>query len=379
MEHSDLKERYRSIERSSNGRGYTFMTEEEFDALTPAEQKAELSRALAGTGLSGTGTEPVHKPLYIRTYKEHTSALIIATAVSMILGFGVLIAGLCLNDKDEALGNLLAVIGLVGVIGGPAVCCFLETLGHDRTLKKMRSDPKFAGILGKERPEDLADANFSGDTPPAKVLWTGGGGITLAAASLVALSIFHGTVLGILFGALFFTGFSLLSVSLKLNKRRDAALMMNFPALLGLFVMILNLTAVLNGVINPGSIAACSIIYLLMIALMPLIYNVIKKVRCTDTVRAKCISVKESTPSRDRDMRFTPVWSYRYNGRDCLHEDLSTTEYIKRGDEKELKINPYDPHDVYNVKLPHSCLFVMLFCVFAAAFAFMATAGFAAV
>ncbi|MBO4876797.1 MAG: hypothetical protein J5501_02185 [Ruminococcus sp.] len=353
----------------------TLMSDDEFDALSPAAQKKEVRRAMKSTGIKKSDLRAAFRPTDITEHKDSSATLMVVTALSMLAGFITAITGLCLTENNEELGGLIVVIGLILAAGVPAVCFFLDRLEHDRTLKRMEKDPKYAGILKRIRGEETADTNFSDDTPPKKVLLTGGTGIALVAASLISLSIFRSTFLGILFGALFFTGFTLLSISFRLSKKRDAAIMMNFPALIGLIVMILHLTVLIKHEMYYASVLVCSIVYMITLLLMPVIFNLIKRTRCTVTVPAKCVSVKETNPASRTKNSYRAVWRYSYNGVEYLHEDISSTEYIGRGDTKDIRINPDDPHDIYNIRRPSSCGLMIVFCAITAFIAFMISAG----
>ena len=346
-------------ELSSTEQRKRLMSDEEFDALSDAEQEAEISRA---TETLGSDRALIHYARGMSEFPKKESSdknIKIKTAVSMIAGFAVICSAFFFYESNEELAGLIVAIGLILVAGVPALCYIAEVLKNGKTYGP---------------PKEYADTNRSEATPSKVVMWTGGIGITLVMASLVVISILHGNVLGITFGALFFTGFTLLSISCKLGKKRDMAIFLNLPALLGLFMLIAHITFTLKPEFGSDILTKLTAVYAAVIVLMPLIYNIIKLLRCKVKVEACCVEVKVaySRRSYSRHATYDPCWAYSFNERDYLHWGPMTGREIVLDETRMIRINPKDPHDVHIKFLPYSCAAMMLISTIAAMAAYNA-------
>ncbi|WP_019679431.1 hypothetical protein [Ruminococcus flavefaciens] len=195
-------------------------------------------------------------------------------------------------------------------------------------------------------------------------------------ASFVTAILLREKAFGFTFGALFFVGFALLSVSFKWNKKRDTAIILNLPSLLGLFLLMIQTADTAKLDIIPNFSEKCTNAYYIIIVLMPLIYNIVKLLRCREKVDAKCIDVEVVKLRRysNKD-NYRLYWSYSYNEKGYVHKDLISLWEKHVGDDIRLRINPKDPHDIHRVKLPCFCALVMLFCCALAVFAFSTASG----
>ena len=193
------------------------------------------------------------------------------------------------------------------------------------------------------------------------VLWSGGIGTALLIASVAVIFFLQGSVLGIVFGALLFLGFTLLSISFKLNKSRDISIMFNLPALLGMITLIYHIAIIANHVLFLSIIDYLPIIYLSLILLMPIIYNLVKLLRCKIKVDAHCVDVKVIRSFKGKRETYIPYWAYFYNNKEYIHKGFNTRHMIK--DENiVLRINPKEPHDVHYRIMPDCCILNMIFC-----------------
>ena len=356
------------------------MTIEDFSSLSLSEQASELRRAAELSGIdprliSIAYTNPAEK----RFTEPSSAAVMIITVISMLIGFALICTGLsfAINGPAHEIGMIIFVTGIIITTGIPFICRLLEKSANKKILERMRHDPKYADIFNRMNNDKntgiVADTNYSGQTPPKKVVFTAAAGITAAAGAFIFLPLLHGNSLGIVFGSLIFVGFALLSISFRHNKNRDAAILLNLPSLLGLFLFISGIIGKINLYIFQETNLICFIIYAIILVLMPLIYNMIKRRRCTEKVFAICVYV-HIRKGRYRHS-YIPYWLYTCNGKCFIHKDLSSYEKICIGDEAELKINPSDPHDIYRSKLPRCCIYSVLVCAFSAAVAFAALAG----
>ena len=292
----------------------------------------------------------------------------------MIVGFILICAAFFFYDSNRELGGLIIAIGLILAAGVPAVCYFIDCIFGEKAVKREKEE----GIYYSEDPidsyNDISDTNFSIETPPKAVIWEGAAGIIMISASLVLLSLLKGTTLGIVQGILFSAGFTLLSISLKQVKKYDIALLLPIPALLGLTLLIFSIAQAIlpdiSIILLCCSLIACGI----LIILMPVVYNIVKKRRCTDEVSAVCVYVQYSHGKNGN--YYKPYWSYTYNGINYTHKDLLSKREVYVGETTELKINPSAPHDIYRLRLTSSCKYLMFICGLSAFFAFMAAAGF---
>ncbi|WP_303838584.1 hypothetical protein [Ruminococcus flavefaciens] len=333
------------------------MSDEEFDALSDAEQEEEIRRA---TDTLGSDRALIHHARGMSDLpKEKSSDINIMkiTAFSMIAGFAIICSVFFFYESNEELAGLMVAIGLILAAGVPAVCYIADKLKIEKTYGQTK---------------EYADTNRSEGTPSKAVMWTGGIGVALAAASLVATSVLHGNVLGITFGALFFTGFTLLSISCKHNKKRDMAIFLNLPALLGLFMLIAHLTFTLKPELGSDIFTKLTAVYAAVIVLMPLIYNIIKLLRCRVKVEACCVEVKVTYSKYHRHPTYDPCWAYSFNDRDYLHWGPMTGREIVLDETRMIRINPKDPHDVHLKLLPYSCAVMMLISTIAAMAAYNA-------
>lgn len=333
------------------------MSDEEFDALSDAEQEEEIRRA---TDTLGSDRALIHHARSMSDLpKEKSSDINIMkiTAFSMIAGFAIICSVFFFYESNEELAGLMVAIGLILAAGVPAICYIADKLNIEKTYGQTK---------------EYADTNRSEGTPPKAVMWTGGIGIALVMASLVVISILHGNVLGITFGALFFTGFILLSISCKLGKKRDMAIFLNLPALLGLFMLIIHIAVTMRPKLGFDISTKLTGVYAAVIVLMPLIYNIIKLLRCRVKVEACCVEVKVTYSKYHRHPTYDPCWAYSFNDRDYLHWGPMTGREIMLDETRMIRINPKDPHDVHIKILPYSCAVMMLISTIAAMAAYNA-------
>ncbi|WP_164175031.1 hypothetical protein [Ruminococcus flavefaciens] len=345
------------------------MTDAEFAMLPPDEQLNEVNRAVNAANIDRSllhmaySTPPPNE-------KESNSSkrIMIITAVSMIIGFIIICSAFFFHESNSELAGLIVAAGLILAAGVPAVCYAVDKIRTELAQKRAGNSTSFSKYD--------ADTNFSSDTPPKKVLWTGALGVTMVTASLLTAAMLRGKAFGFTFGALFFVGFALLSVSFKLSKKRDTAIILNLPSLLGLFLLMIQTADTAKLEIISDFREKCTITYYIIIALMPLIYNIVKLLRCREKVDAKCIDV-EAVKLRHYSKKeyYRIYWSYSCNEKGYVHKDLLSFWESSEGDKIRLRVNPKDPHDIYRVKLPGFCMLMMLFCCALAVFAFSTASG----
>lgn len=163
---------------------------------------------------------------------------------------------------------------------------------------------------------------------------------------------------------------------LQVEQKRDTAIILNLPSLLGLFLLMIQTADTAKLDIIPDFSEKCTITYYIIIALMPLIYNIVKLLRCRAKVDAKCINVEAVKLRRYSNKEYYRIyWSYSYNEKGYVHKDILSFWESSEGDKIRLRINPKDPHDIHRVKLPGFCMLMMLFCCALAVFAFSTASG----
>lgn len=358
-------------ELSSENARKTLMTDEEFSMLTEEKQDAEINRAVNAAHIDRSLLHMACSTAPPNEEKANSSKhIMIITAVSMMIGFAMFIFGLFKQRSDSELGGLIIAIGLILAAGVPAVCYAVDKILTERAQKQTGNSISFS--------EYDADTNYSDDTPPKKVLWTGGTGIALVTASLISLSIFREDTLSTVFGALFFAGSALLSVSLRLNKQRDYDIIMYFPALLGLMLLFIRASSAVSPETVPDLVTKCFFAYFCLLALSPLIFNIIKLLRCRKKVIAECIDVEViDIPRRSSSIKkkYRVYWAYTVNGRAYLHRDLISHSQKPIHEHTELRVNPKAPHDIHKVLFPGGGALILLFCVMIAIVTFMAAEG----
>ena len=357
-------------ELSSENARKSLMTDAEFSMLTEEEQAAEINRAVNAAHFDRSLIHMAYStPPPNAENTNFSKNIMIITAVSMMIGFAMFIFGLFKNQSDSEVGGLIIAIGLILAAGVPAVCYAVDKIRTELAQKRTGSSISFS--------EYDADSNYSDGTPPQKVLWTGGIGTALVAASLVSLSIFRGDKLSTVFGALFFAGSVLLSVSLRLNKQRDYEMIMYFPALLGLMLLFLKAAAAVSPEAVPELVTKCFFAYFCLLALSPLIFNIIKLIRCRKKVIAECIDVEVFKQPRSiiKMKYYRAYWAYTVNGRAYLHRDLTSHSQKPIHEHTELRVNPKDPHDIHKVLFPSGGALILLFCAMVGIFTFMAAQG----
>ena len=347
----------------------------EFGALSIEDQAKELKRAMEITGTDKSFINCAYNmPLEKRKAPPSSPSLMIITLISMIAGFILICAAFFFYDSNRELGGLIIAIGLILAAGLPAVCYFIDRILGEKTMKREKEEGSYYPDDSVDSYNDISDTNFSRETPPNVVIWEGAAGIIMISASLVLLSLLKGTILGIVQGILFFAGFTLLSISLKQVKKYDIALLLIIPSLLGLTLLIFSTTEAIFPDISI-TLLCCSLIACgILIILMPVLYNIVKKRRCTYKVSAVCVYVKYSNGKNGPV--YKPYWSYTYNGISYTHKDLISKREVYVGETTELKINPYAPHDIYRLSFPSCCKYLMFICGLSAFIAFAAAAGF---
>jgi len=340
------------------------MTDAEFAMLPPDEQLNEVNRAVNAAHIDRSLLSMAYStPPPYEEKADSSKRIMIITAVSMIIGFIIICSAFFFHESDSELAGLIIAAGLILAAGVPAVCYAIDKIRTELAQKRAGNNASFSRYD--------ADTNFSSDTPPKKVLWTGAFGVTMVTASLLTATLLRGKAFGFTFGALFFVGFALLSVSFKWSKKRDTAIILNLPSLLGLFLLMIRTADTAKLDIIPDFREKCTITYYIIIALMPLIYNIVKLLRCREKVDAKCIDVEAVKLRRYSNKEYYRIyWSYSYNEKGYVHKDLLSFWESSRGDKIRLRINPKDPHDIHRVKLPGFCMFMMLLCIPLAVFAF---------
>ncbi len=340
------------------------MTDAKFAMLTPDEQLNEVNRAVNAAHIDRSLLHMAYSTPPQNEEKANSSKkIMIITAVSMIIGFIIICSAFFFHESNSELAGLIAAAGLILAAGVPAVCYAVDKIRTELAQKRARNNASFSKYD--------ADTNFSSDTPPKKVLWTGALGITMVMASLLTAIQLRDKAFGLTFGALIFVGFALLSVSFKWNKKRDTAIILNLPSLLGLFLLMIRTADTTKLDIIPNFSEKCTNAYYIIIVLMPLIYNIVKLLRCRAKVDAKCIDVEVVKLRRysNKD-NYRLYWSYSYNEKGYVHKDLISLWEKHVGDDIRLRINPKDPHDIHRVKLPCFCVFTMMFCTMLALLAF---------
>ena len=351
------------------------MTLPEFEALSIEEQAKELKRAIEITGTDKTLINYAYnKPMEKRNDPPSSPSLMIITIISMITGFILICASFFFLDSNRELSGLIVAIGLILAAGVPAVCYFIDRILGEKTVKREKEEGIYYSEDSVDSYNDISDTNFSRETPPKAVIWEGAAGIIMISASLVLISLLKGTTLGIVQGILLFAGFTLLSISLKQVKKYDIALLLPIPALLGLTLLIFSTVEAIFPDISVIFLC-CSLIECgILIILMPAVYNIVKKRRCTEKVSAVCVYVLYTNGKNGAI--YKPYWSYTYNGVNYTHKDLISKRAVYVGETTELMISPSAPHDIYRLKLPSSCIYLMFICGLSAFIAFMAAAGF---
>ena len=347
----------------------------EFEKLSIEDQAKELKRAIEISGTDKTMINYAYNmPFKKRKAPPSSPGMIKITVFSMIIGFILICSAFFFHDSNNELAGLIIAIGLILAAGVPAVCYFIDRIIGEKAIEREKMETEYITGNPVESDDDIYDTNYSGITPPKAVLLEGASGIIMISAALVLLSLLKGTTLGIVQGLLFFAGFMLLSISLKQVKKYDIALLLTTPALLGLTLLIFSLTAVIFPDILVISLCCALIVCGILILLMPVVYNIVKKHRCTESVSAECVYVQYSH-GRYGD-HYRPYWSYTYNGINYNHKDLISHREVSVGEMTELSIDPSAPHDVYRLRLPSSCIYLMLICGLSACIALMAAAGF---
>lgn len=356
-------------ELSSENARKSLMTDAEFSMLTEEEQADEINRAVNAAHIDRSLIHMAYSTPPPNAENTNSSKnIMIITAVSMMIGFAMFIIGLYKQQSNSEVGGLIIAIGLILAAGVPAVCYAVDKIRTELAQKHTGSNSSFS--------EYDADSNYSDGTPPKKVLWTGGIGTALVAASLVSLSIFRGDKLSTAFGALFFAGSVLLSVSLRLNKQRDYDMIMYFPALLGLMLLFIRATAAVSPEAVPELVTKCFFVYFCLLALSPLIFNIIKLIRCRKKVIAECIDVEVYKRRHYSHLTsYRAYWAYTVNSRAYLHRDLISHSQKPIHEHTELRVNPKDPHDIHKVLFPGGGALILLFCAMVGIITFMAAQG----
>ena len=358
-------------ELSSENARKSLMTDAEFSMLTEEEQAAEINRAVNAAHIDRSLLRMAYSTPPPNAEKTYSSKnIMIITAVSMMIGFAMFIIGLYKQQSDSDVGGLIIAIGLILAAGVPAVCYAVDKIRTELAQKRTGSSISFS--------EYDADTNYSDETPPKKVLLTGGIGIALVTASLVSLSIFREDTLSTVFGALFFAGSALLSVSFRFNKQRDYDMIMYFPALHGLMLLFIRAAAAVSPEAVPELVTKCFFAYFCLLALSPLIFNIIKLIRCRKKVIAECADVEViDIPRRSSSIKklYRVYWTYTVNGRAYLHKDLISHSQKPIREHTELRINPKDPHDIHKVLFPSGGALILLFCAMVAIVTFMEAEG----
>ncbi|WP_295077627.1 hypothetical protein [Ruminococcus sp.] len=351
------------------------MTLPEFEKLSIEDQAKELKRAIEISGADKSMINYAYNmPFEKKKAPPSSPGLMKITAISMIAGFILICGAFFFYSSDKELAGLIIATGLILAAGVPAVCYFIDRIFGEKAMEREKKEIELISGNSADSDDDISDTNYAGITPPKAVLWEGAAGIIMISAALVLLSLLKGTTLGIVQGILFFAGFMLLSISLKQVKRYDIALLLIIPALLGLTLLIFSLTAVLFPDILVIALCCSLIDCGILILLMPAVYNIVKKRRCTEEITAECVYV-QYLHGRYGD-QYRPYWSYTYNGIYYTHKDLMSRRAVSVGETINLRINPSAPHDVYRLTLPRICSYLMLICGFSAFFALMAAAGF---
>ena len=345
------------------------MTDAEFAMLSSDEQLNEINRAVNAAHIDRSLLHMTYSPSPPNEKKSDSSKkIMIITAVSMIIGFIIICSAFFFYESNSELSGLIVAAGLILAAGVPAVCYAVDKIRTELAQKRVGNNASFSKYD--------ADTNFSSDTPPQKVLWTGALGVTMVTASLLTATMLRGKAFGFTFGALFFVGFALLSVSFKWSKKRDTAIILNLPSLLGLFLLMIQTADTAKLDIIPDFREKCTNAYYFIIVLMPLIYNIVKLLRCRAKVDAKCIDVEVVKLRHYSKKEYYRIyWSYSYNEKGYVHKDLISLWEKHVGDDIRLRINPKDPHDIHRVKLPCFCALMMLFCCALAVFAFSTASG----
>ncbi|MCR5790074.1 MAG: DUF3592 domain-containing protein [Lachnospiraceae bacterium] len=86
-----------------------------------------------------------------------------------------------------------------------------------------------------------------------------------------------------------------------------------------------------------------------VIGIVLIVFDLLKRKRCSEKVRAECIAVNTSRShdSNGRGKRtYNPTWEIEYNGRTItLGSNSYTSKYVAPGHHRTLRINPDNPEE----------------------------------